>query len=76
MNNTFIFHLPVDSNDMIHNFKLHKILENSRTSIYQNNFARFSVDKNVVRVLVFDKNNFELSEQIKNYFYGEEYENL
>lgn len=74
MIDSFVFHLPADNNDMIHKFKLKNILNNSRTSIYQNDFARFSIDKNVIRVLLFDKNNKTLLEEIRNYFYGEEYE--
>lgn len=74
MIDSFVFRLPADNNDMIHKFKPKNILNNSRTSIYQNNFARFSIDKKVIRVLLFDENNKTLLEEIRNYFYGEEYE--
>lgn len=76
MINNFVFHLPKDSNDMIKTFKLNKVLSNSRTSIYQNNNVRVSIDSNVVRVLLFDENNINLLEKIRAYFYGEQYEKL
>ena len=71
--NNFIFIRPPIIYDMIEIFNLHPILKNDRTSIYENESARFSVDKEVVRVLLFDENNQSLLEQIRSYFYGQEY---
>lgn len=69
-----VFHPTKDSKDkIVKMFDLKEVLMNSRTSIYQNNKMRFSFDKNVTRVLIFDDGNVELIEKIRNYFYGEEY---
>ena len=76
MTNNYVFRLPNYSNDMIKTFNLNKVLSNSRTSIYQNCNARFSIDNNVVRVLLFDDNNLHLLEKIRTYFYGEQYEKI
>lgn len=76
MSNSFVFHLPKDSDEMIHKFNLHNVLTNSRTSIFENDRARFSIDRKVVRVLLFDENNLTVLEEIRNYFYGEQYEKL
>ena len=61
---------------MVHKFNLNEVLKNTRTSIYQNEYARFSIDRQVVRVLLYDDQNIDLLEKIRNYFYGEEYERL
>lgn len=76
MDNLFIFHLPEKPSEMIKKFNLHNIITNNRTSIFENDTARFSIDQKVVRVLLFDKNNKILLEEIRNYFYGEQYEKL
>lgn len=73
---TCVFHLPSDSKDMIHKFKLNKVLSNSRTTIYENGNMRLSVDRKVVRILLYNANDNVLLEQIRSYFYGEEYEKL
>lgn len=65
----YVFSLPPDPNDIIHTFNLKKIKNTDRTSIYENSLSRFSIDKNVVRVLLFDANNAEFIEIIRNYFY-------
>lgn len=71
-----VFHLPSDPDDMVYKFNLKKIIKNPRTSIYQNEYARFSIDKKVVRVLIYDDKNVDLLEKIRRYFYGEEYERI
>lgn len=76
MNKNCVFHLPSDSNDMVHKFNLNEVLKNKRTSIYQNEYVRVSIDKQVVRVLLFDEKNIDLLEKMRKYFYGEEYERL
>lgn len=76
MNKNCVFRKPSNSNDMIHFFSLNKILTNSRTSIYENDQMRFSIDSRVVRVLIYDASNKELIEKIRTYFYGEKYEKL
>lgn len=72
----YVFSLPPDFNDFIHTFNLKKIKNTDRSSIYENSFSRFSIGKNTVRVLLFDANDTELLEKIRNYFYGDEYERL
>lgn len=62
--------------NMIKTFNLQKILSNSRTDIFQTNEMRFCIDKKVVRIILYDKNNVALLEKLRNYFYGEEYERL
>ena len=77
MNNSCVFRLPNTFNeDSVLKFGLHKILSNDRTTIFQNDQMRFCVDKTVVRVLIFDDNNYDLLENLRMYFYGEEYENV
>ena len=61
---------------MVHKFNLNEVLKNKRTSIYQNEYVRVSIDKQVVRVLLFDEKNIDLLEKMRKYFYGEEYERL
>lgn len=73
MTKSLVFNLPSDSVDMVHIFKLEKLLSNARTSIYQNDDMRLSIDTKVVRVLLFNENNANLLEQIRKYFYGEDY---
>lgn len=72
LDNSFVFEMPENVCDMISRFNLHLILKNDRTSIYENDSARFSVDQKVVRVLLFDENNKNLREQIRSYFYGQD----
>lgn len=76
MSKKCVFHLPSNPTDMVHKFNLNKVLKNSRTSIYQNEYARFSIDKKVVRVLLYDDRNIDFLEKIRIYFYGEQYEKL
>ncbi len=73
---TCVFHLPNNSKEMIHKFKLNKILSNSRTSIYENENMRFCIDSKVVRVLLYNGTDNKLLEQVRNYFYGDKYEEL
>lgn len=73
MTKSCVFHLPLDSDKTIHNFKLKKILSNDRTSIYENESMRFSFDRKVLRVLIFDANEDKVN-NLYNYFYGEQYE--
>lgn len=65
-----VFRLPADSKEVINTFHLEKILANERTSIYQNDEMRFSFDKKVLRVLIFDGEK-EKTEKLYKYFYGE-----
>ena len=59
MSRNCVFQLPENSKeDMIGTFKLDKVLSNNRTDIFQNAEMRVSMDKKVVRVVVFDANNF------------------
>ncbi len=73
MTNSYVFKVPNDSIDMIHTFNLKPILSNARTSIYQNESARFSIDKKVVRILLYSDKDYPLLQKIRNYFYGEQY---
>ena len=75
MINYYVFQLPTDSKEnLINVFNLHKILENSRTTILQNDEMRFSIDKKYVRVKFFGNDNQYLLEKLRNYFYGDTYE--
>ncbi len=76
MTNSYVFKVPNDSIDMIHTFNLKPILSNTRTSIYQNEFARFSIDKKVVRILLYNEKDYYILQEIRNYFYGEQYEKI
>ena len=73
MDKSFVFYSPLDSGKVIKKFNLIKITSNDRTSIYQNDKMRFSFDKKVLRVLVFNDNK-ETTNTLYNYFYGEQYE--
>lgn len=72
-----VFQLSTNSKEnMIQTFDLHQITSNNRTSIFQNEEMRFCIDKKVIRVVLFDKDNEILLEKLRKYFYGEEYERL
>lgn len=74
MNKSYVFR-PLNNTDnsqLIHKFGLNYVLSNGRTSIYENSNMRLSIDKKVIRVLLFDDNKI-LLENLRNYFYGEEY---
>lgn len=73
MNKSFVFYSPLDSDKIIKKFNLTKIISNERTSIYQNDKMRFSFDKKVLRILVFNDNK-DITNTLYNYFYGEQYE--
>ena len=76
MNKSCVFRLPNTFNEnSVLKFGLQKILSNDRTTIFQNDQMRFCVDKTVVRVLIFDENNKSLLENLRMFFYGEEYDN-
>lgn len=67
----------IDIKEFISMFRLVKVLENDRTTIYENNEMRASIDSNkVVRVLVFKESNVELVELLREHFYGNEYKEL
>lgn len=68
MTKSCVFHLPLDSDKTIDNFKLKKVLTNDRTSIYENDNMRFSFDSKVVRVLIFDVNE-DIINILYSYFY-------
>lgn len=72
-----VFQLSTNSKEnMIQTFDLHQITSNNRTSIFQNEEMRFCIDKKVVRVVLFDKDNEILLDKLRKYFYGEKYERL
>lgn len=74
---TCVFRKPTVSNDnfdIIHRFNLNKLLSNNRTSIYSNDEMRVSIDKKVIRVLIYDDRNITLLEKLRGYFYGDEYQ--
>lgn len=73
MDKSFVFCSSLDSDKIIENFNLTKITSNDRTSIYQNDKMRFSFDKKVLRILVFNDNK-DTTNILYNYFYGEQYE--
>lgn len=58
---------------VIDEFNLDFKSESKRTSIYQNEDVRFSFDKKIIRVLLYNRNNTELKRKIENYFYKKEW---
>ena len=72
MTKSFIFQLPLDSNQVLDKFKLKKIVSNERTTVYQNEKMRFSFDKCVLRILLFDR---DIIKNLYDYFYDEQYKN-
>ncbi len=58
---------------IIKEFGLNLVLKNKRTSIYENEDVRFSFDKKVVRVLLYNNKNVELKQRIQNYFYEKQW---
>lgn len=78
---SLVFHIPETSNEkekIVYdlNLDLKKILSNDRTTIYQNNNMRLSVDEKHIRVLLFDESNTSLLEKLREYFYGYEYKRI
>lgn len=72
MYSTMIFERPsLDNSIITEKFDLDFIYENKRTSVYGNKKVRFSFDKNVIRVLLYDGNNFELADEIEGFFDNE-----
>ena len=77
MTKRFVFRLPEGSKDnIIHGFNLKERLSNERTSIYENKDMRFSIDKKIVRVIIFNGDDYELQNKIQKYFYGGNYETV
>ena len=74
MTKHFVFLKPTDSKEnMLEHFNLHKILlSNDRTTIYQNDTMRFSIDESVVRVTIF-KTDDMLIDKLRSFFYGKSY---
>lgn len=66
-----VFKLNNNTDDIINKFSLKKILKNTRVSIYENDYMRFSFYDKVVRVLVF-KNKQQVVDNLYHYFYGGE----
>lgn len=54
---------------VVNEFGLKHVFTNNRTSIYENEDARFCFDKKVIRVLLYDNGNKELKSRIQDYFY-------
>lgn len=81
MSELFVFRIPTASkekNDFVYDLglNLQKILSNSRTTIYQNEEMRLCIDEKIVRIKLFDNNNYKLIEKLREFFYGEEYKKL
>lgn len=77
MNKSCVFLRPDNSeNDIARKFNLYNLVKNSRLSIFENEQMRFSIGNKVIYVTFFDEKNEKLIEKVKNYFYGEEYENM
>ena len=72
-----VFLRPKDSKEEIaKRFKLKSIVKNQRAEIFQNDDMRFNVQNKVIYVTFFENENKTLIENVKNYFYGEEYERI
>lgn len=78
MNKSYVFRVLTErkTNQLIYIFNLNKILSNHRTTIYENKKMRLSVDKEVIRIILFDDNDKTLLENLRNFFYGKRYEQL
>lgn len=57
----------------IDEFGLNFVFQNDRTAIYENDDVRFSFDKKVIRVLLYDGRNKELKRRIQDYFYEKQW---
>lgn len=78
MSKSYVFR-PIaneENSQVIHKFNLDYVLSNDRTSIYENSDMRLCFDKKLIRVMLFNNNNKILLEDLRNYFYGEEYAKL
>lgn len=54
-------------------FNLNFVFKNDRTAIYENDDVRFSFDKKVIRVLLYNGRNKELKHRIQDYFYEKQW---
>lgn len=70
-----VFLRPKDLKEEIaRRFNLESIVANAETEIFQNDDMRFFVQKDIVYVTFFKRENENLIENVKGYFYGEEYD--
>lgn len=69
----FVFRKPpnVEKSNFLNKFNLIETLNNDRTCIWENEEVVFSIDKKVIRVFLYDGNNKNLIQSIKEFFYGE-----
>lgn len=73
MYSTMVFERPSIKESVItKEFDLRFVLKNERTTIYENKDARFSFDKSVIRVMIYDGNNRKLTHRVEDYFYNEQ----
>ena len=79
MNKVCIFKTPFDSKEkskIIEKFALKERIKSCRVDIYENEEMRVSIEKVITRVLIYDGNNTNLLERLREFFYGEEYSKL
>lgn len=61
----------INIDQLITDFALYHVLTNDRTAIYENNGMRVSIDRTVIRVMIFDCSDYELIRRVKDYFYDD-----
>ena len=73
----FVFEKPKNKDKVIiEDFHLDKlVLQNERTSIYENNKVRFCFDSKVIRVFILDDSDDILKTRIQKYFYEKQWKN-
>lgn len=79
MNKVCIFKTPFDGLEkfeIVEKFALKERIKNYRVNIYENEEMRVSIEKTITRVLIYDGNNTNLLERLREFFYGEEYSKL
>lgn len=55
----------------IHKYKLNFSYKDKDECIYENDLFMISVTKHLLFILIFEKDNLELCNEIKKFFYGE-----
>lgn len=71
MYSTMVFKRPsIEDKIITEKFDLDFVMKNDRTTIYESKNARFSFDKSVIRVMVYDGKNRALTNEIEEFFYN------
>lgn len=62
----------INIENLVKEFSLNFVFTNTRTTIYENDNMRLSIDDTVMRVLVFEANDYKFIDRLKRYFYGDD----